>query len=97
MSKAAKQRQETFIQMWSKERNKGRWKYTFLNSLIFFVLLNVVTAVLNYRSLQEGDFSWFWDIRRLGTYLLASLLIVLFRWRRNERLYKLFTKEENNN
>ena len=94
MSQPLNNNNEAFIKMWGKERTRGRVRYILVNALIFFVLLNIVTAVLNYRSLQAGDYSWFWDLRRLGTYLVASVLIVLFRWRRNERLYKLFTKEE---
>ena len=86
---------QRFIQMWGKERARGKWMYILLNTIIFFVLLNIVTAIFNFRSFQEGDFSWFWDIRRLLTYLAASVLIVMFRWRRNERLYKNFTEESN--
>lgn len=82
-----------FLNMWGKERQKGKWKYILTNSLIVFFLLNVVTAVLNFRALNAGDYSELTDYRRVGMYMVASLLIVLFRWRRNERLYKRFTEE----
>jgi hypothetical protein len=85
--------QKRFVEVWGKEREKGQIKYVILNTLIFFFLLYVVTSILNFRDIRNGDYSELLYLPRVGMYLVASLLIVVFRWRRNERMYKKYTKD----
>jgi hypothetical protein len=80
-------RQKAFLKAWEKSRAQGRLRYVLINSLIFFVLLFCVTSVLNFGALRNGDYSSLLDPSRIGMYLVASLLIVVMRWRRNERTY----------
>lgn len=85
--------QKRFVEAWKKEREKGQLKYVIINTLIFFFLLYLVTAILNFGAIRSGDYSELLNTSRIGMYLVASLLIVLFRWRRNERMYENYTKE----
>ena len=87
-------RSEQFYEFWKKERDRGQLRYVLLNGFIFFVLLTIVTAVLNFRDLQDGDYSQLLDIRRIGMFFVASILVVLFRWRRNERTYQMILKKK---
>lgn len=85
--------QKPFVEAWKKEREKGQLRYIAINTIIFFVMLYLVTSIFNFGAIRNGDLSSLWDLRRIGMYLVASLLIVVFRWRRNERMYKNFTKQ----
>ena len=85
--------QKRFVEVWGKEREKGQIKYVILNTQIFFFLLYVVTSILNFSDIRNGDYSELLYLPRVGMYLVASLLIVVFRWRRNERMYKKYTKD----
>lgn len=80
-------RQEAFLKAWEKARAQGRLRYIVINTVIFFVLLFLVTSLLNFSALRNGDYSSLLDPSRIGMYLVASLLIVVLRWRRNEKLY----------
>lgn len=88
--------QKRFIEIWERERKKGQVRYIVLNTAIFFVLLYLVTSIFNFGDLRNGDYNSLLDIRRVGMYLIASLLVVVFRWRRNERMYQNFTKDSEN-
>lgn len=85
--------QKRFVEGWGKERAKGQLKYVLINTLIFFFLLYLVTSILNFAALRTGDFSELLYLPRIGMYLVASLLIVIFRWRRNERMYQNYTRD----
>jgi len=85
--------QKRFVEVWGKERQKGQLKYVVINTLVFFFLLYLVTAILNFGAIRSGDYSELLYLPRIGMYLVASLLIVVFRWRRNERMYKKYTKD----
>jgi len=85
--------QKRFVEGWGKERAKGQLKYVLINTLIFFFLLYLVTSILNFTALRSGDFSDLLYLPRIGMYLVASLLIVVFRWRRNERMYQNYTRD----
>jgi hypothetical protein len=88
------ERDQAFIKFWAKARAKGQTNYIITNTIIFFVLLKLVSGIFNFREVQAGDFSWLFNAQHLGMYAVASVLIVLFRWRRNEKVYKQLTKEE---
>lgn len=85
--------QKRFVEGWGKEREKGQVKYIIINTLIFFFLLYVITSILNFGAIRNGDYSELFYLPRIGMYLVASLLIVTFRWRRNERMYKNYMKD----
>jgi len=81
-------RDQAFLIFWAKERAKGKTQYIIINSIIFFVMLNLVSSVFNFKSLMAGDFSWFFIPSRLMLYVLVSIILVIFRWRRNEKYYE---------
>lgn len=87
-------RENRFIKAWEKARALGKVKYVAINTSIFFFLLFTVTSVFNFRALRDGDYSSLLDPSRIGMYLIASLLIVIMRWRRNERMYESMKGEE---
>lgn len=87
-------REDRFLKAWEKARELGRTKYVLINTVIFFVLLYTVTSIFNFRAIRDGDYSSLLDPARIGMYLVASLLIVVLRWRRNERIYESMKGEK---
>jgi len=81
------EKNQAFIDTWSKERTQGQLSFVSKFAFTFFLGLMVAHVLLNFNAVTSAGITYFLEGPRLIVYILIGFGYGFYKWRRNEKRY----------